>query len=104
MAVGLCPGCRPCALMRRDLPANAADQAKIGIWVHHQRCRLLLWPTLWASSVTKAFDVSITGFNSAAQMIAPLGTGRARCRRRHGLGGLLQRGRSGRLMKIVADR
>src|SRR5262249_23900217 len=55
-------------------PAVAADQVKIGI------ARTISYAGPYIADAMGIFrenglDVSITGFNSAAQMIAPLGTG-----------------------------
>src|ERR1700730_15967158 len=74
-------------------PAAAADQVKIGI------ARTISDAGYYIADAMGFFredglDVSITGFNSAAQMIAPPRHRRTRCRRRHGVGRLLQRGRA----------
>jgi NitT/TauT family transport system substrate-binding protein len=84
------------------LPAAAADQVKIGI------SRTLSDAGYYIADAMGFFredglDVSITGFNSAAQMIAPLGTGELDVGGGTVSAGFYNAVGRGILMKIVAD-
>src|SRR5262249_49721391 len=83
-------------------PAAAVDQVKIGI------ARTISDAGYYIADAMGFFredglDVSITGFNSAAQMIAPLGTGELDVGGGTGFAGVLHAGGRGIGMKIVAD-
>src|SRR4051812_33879790 len=90
------------ALDAARAPANAADQVKIGI------SRAISDAGYYMADAMGFFrdegiDVSITGFNSAAQMIAPLGTGELDVGGGTVSAGFYNAGGGGVLMKIVAD-
>jgi ABC-type nitrate/sulfonate/bicarbonate transport system substrate-binding protein len=83
-------------------PAAAADQVKIGI------ARTISDAGYYIADAIGFFreeglDVSITGFNSAAQMIAPLGTGELDVGGGTVSAGFYNAVGRGILMKIVAD-
>ena len=83
-------------------PADAADQVKIGI------SRTISDAGYYMADAMGFFrdegiDVSITGFNSAAQMIAPLGTGELDVGGGTVSAGFYNAVGRGILMKIVAD-
>jgi NitT/TauT family transport system substrate-binding protein len=85
-----------------DSPAVAADQVKIGI------SRTISDSGYYIADAMGFFreevlDVSITGFNSAAQMIAPLGTGELDVGGGTVSAGFYNAVGRGILMKIVAD-
>jgi NitT/TauT family transport system substrate-binding protein len=90
------------ALDAARAPANAADQVKIGI------SRTISDAGYYMADAMGFFrdegiDVSITGFNSAAQMIAPLGTGELDVGGGTVSAGFYNAVGRGILMKIVAD-
>ena len=90
------------ALDAAHAPANAADQVKIGI------SRTISDAGYYMADAMGFFrdegiDVSITGFNSAAQMIAPLGTGELDVGGGTVSAGFYNAVGRGILMKIVAD-
>ena len=90
------------ALDAARAPADAADQVKIGI------SRTISDAGYYMADAMGFFrdegiDVSITGFNSAAQMIAPLGTGELDVGGGTVSAGFYNAVGRGILMKIVAD-
>ena len=90
------------ALDAARAPAAAADQVKIGI------SRTISDAGYYMADAMGFFrdegiDVSITGFNSAAQMIAPLGTGELDVGGGTVSAGFYNAVGRGILMKIVAD-
>src|SRR3954451_23519837 len=90
------------ALDAAHAPADAADQVKIGI------SRTISDAGYYMADAMGFFrdegiDVSITGFNSAAQMIAPLGTGELDVGGGTVSAGFYNAVGRGILMKIVAD-
>ena len=90
------------ALDAARAPANAADQVKIGI------SRTISDAGYYMADAMGFFrdegiDVSIIGFNSAAQMIAPLGTGELDVGGGTVSAGFYNAVGRGILMKIVAD-
>ena len=94
--------CRVSRWMRHRSPAKAADQVKIGI------SRTISDAGYYMADAMGFFrdegmDVSITGFNSAAQMIAPLGTGELDVGGGTVSAGFYNAVGRGILMKIVAD-